>query len=171
MSFTTYSSLVRIPCSAIVFFETFSFSLDCVAVPFNFCSNLGYQSPIMTTTRRQCDNDATLVRRLEGILRDICRGAALSSAAQVVGAPPIARQLLKGALKELATPGLRADGADTFGTIPDRSVAEERPTSRIQTADTSSCARLERTVPEQIASISVIIGDTVVQLFDSAAVH
>lgn len=80
----------------------------------------------MTTPRRKCDDDVTEMSSPERIHRDGRQVAGASSATQAVVNPSNAPQLLEAALREVATPALRARGEDPFDAIAYQPVSKER---------------------------------------------
>lgn len=79
----------------------------------------------MESNRRKRDEGLTVVSNPEQILRDARRNAAASSAAALVGSPPIASQRSQAALGKAATAFLRVESKAGFHSLSNRPVSEE----------------------------------------------
>lgn len=122
----------------------------------------------MESLRCEHDEDVTVVRNPQRILRDGRRTAGTSSATNTVGNSPIAPKSLETALEEVATYVSRADGKGMFDGVADGPVSEERSAPRIRPTHSRSYARPDDTVRYQASSIQVVVDDTDVQHFDEA---
>lgn len=122
----------------------------------------------MRPKRRKLSKDATVVSNQERILRDGHHIAAASSAATSVLNPIIVPQSSEAVLQKVVTPIWRAEGVDTFSGLVNRPVLQERPTSRIWLKHTTSLARLESPMSEQISSIPVLVENAMILLFKDA---
>lgn len=100
----------------------------------------------MTTSKCEHDEKVTAVRNPVRILRDSRRISVASSAANDVEDFPNTRPSLEAALQKVALPIPRSEGENTFDTIDDSYMSDERPTSRIRPIQSISLASLEDTV-------------------------
>lgn len=124
------------------------------------------QNLTILTSWRECGEDALTVSIPKHILRDDRRIAAAWSAAKAVRIPPNAPQFLEAAIREVATPLLRAQDEDIFDAKADWPVPKEQLFRRTLCTHSALSARMEVTVCEQIASIPTLVGDDIVRLLE-----
>lgn len=110
------------------------------------------------------DEDAKVVSILSHVVSDSRRIAAKSNAVTPVINPQIIPQSLKSTLEEVVTTVPKAEGEDTFESLADILVSEERPASRSWPVKYRSSVWVEDKLRGQFASIHAAMKDTVVWL-------
>lgn len=87
---------------------------------------------------------------------------------KAAGHHPIALQLLDDLLQKLPTPDPQSSGEDTSDAIVDQALSEKHPALRIMSTHSTSLAKLENAIREQIASILALVEDPFAQFFADA---